>query len=227
MKKFVFVIGIIFLAFVFYSCDKNLIEEPFNDIELKSGKPENKGFDKWGFNWNAHHFNGYLINAVMGDYLYELMPFHKWQEGPYQGEGDTFIDKFGVKFGFFPINPNLLDCELVMQWNDALISKDGTYPVTFWDYSNWENSNGWITFHYKMNKKNEKWSSFQKLVAKRYTDYLEGKIWYDDNGNKIGLVTDWPTLILVKKVNIGNVPEEFMDSYNSPLAPGLGKYKTK
>ncbi|MCY1718949.1 hypothetical protein OU798_01260 [Prolixibacteraceae bacterium Z1-6] len=224
MKKSIYFLIVLAVAFIFAACEKDFDEEP--EMELKDAKIEKlTGFDQWGFNWNAHHFNGYLINAVMSDYLYELMPFYKWGEGPYEGEGVEFLDKFITEFGFFPLDPILLDCKLVMHWNDALINRDGTYPVVFWDYSNWENSNGWITFHFSMDKNGEKWSSFQKLVAKRTTDYLENEIWYDKNGDEIGLPTDWPTLIMVKKVNNGNTPYMFLDSYNSPLAPGLGKYK--
>ncbi|MDX8338729.1 hypothetical protein SLH46_06025 [Draconibacterium sp. IB214405] len=228
MKKSILLFVVCTLILVFAGCEKNFVEDPVDSLELKSGNSGNdklNGFDEWGFNWNAHHFNGYLMNAVMGDYLYDFMPFYKWNEGPYQGEGDEFIVKFVNEFGFFPIYPSLLDCKLVMHWNDALITKDGIYPVYAWDYSGWVDSNAWITFHYSMDKDGEKWSSFQKLVAQRATDYLEDGVWYNENDEAIGLASDWPTLILIKKVNTGNVPDMFMDSYNSPLAPGLGKYK--
>ncbi|HKJ79716.1 MAG TPA: hypothetical protein VKA10_09275 [Prolixibacteraceae bacterium] len=226
MKKFILFFSMLAIIIMFSACEQDLIDEPLTEMELKSAKPDKtKGFDVWGFNWNAHHFNGYLINAVMGDYLYDFMLFHKWTEGPYQGEGEEFLIKFVKEFKFFPFDPILLDCKLVMHWNDALISKEGEYPVTAWDHSNWENSNGWITFHYSMDNGNEKWSSFQKLVAKRSSDYFDNGIFYNEKGEEIGIVSDWSTLIVIKKVNTGNVPDMFMDSYNSPLASGLGKYK--
>ena len=90
MKRLVSITGMIFLLFVFFSCEKNFTEDPLNSIELKSGKHKNKGFDKWGFNWNAHHFNGSFYNVLLGDHMYSWAPWYKTP--PYLGV-DNIFDK--------------------------------------------------------------------------------------------------------------------------------------
>jgi hypothetical protein len=223
MKKRNLITGMIIMVLLSSSCQKELLDDPYMEPALKSGhNASEKGntFDEYGFNWKAHHFRGYLVNAVLGDYLYVDMPFYKWK--PYEGEGDSYIQEFINTFGFFMLHPALLDCQLVMHWNEALISREGVYPDT------WIDSNGWITFHFSMDKGDQKWSQFQKLVTIRSTDYLENGIWYDKNGKEIGMMSyDWNTLIIVKVVNTGNIPAFMYPEYNSALASGLGKYKIK
>lgn len=221
MKKQYVIYGLISALMLFTSCEKDLLMEPSSESSLKSASNASgklNTFDVYGFNWQAHHFNGYLVNAILGDYLYKDMPFHNWK--PYAGEGESFIQEFDNTFGFFMLPPALLDCELVMHWNDELISCEGVYPDT------WIDSNGWITFHYSMDIKGQKWSQFQKLVATRSTDYLENGIWYNKEGKEIGIMSyDWNTLIIVKVVSTGNVPAFMYPEYNSALSSGLGKYK--
>lgn len=221
MKKHYVIYGIITALVLFSSCEKDILDDPYMEPALKGAKnASNKltTFDAFGYNWQAHHFNGYLVNAVLGDYLYKDMPFHKWK--PYTGEGESFIQEFVSTFGFFMLPPALLDCQLVMHWNEAMISREGVYPDC------WIDSNGWITFHYSMDKEGEKWSQFQKLVASRSSDYVENGTWYNKDGKEIGMISyDWPTLVIIKVVNTGNVPAFMFPEYNSALSSGLGKYK--
>jgi len=220
MNAKLFIITLLIIGLALTSCENEMLQDFTADSSLKSKDTKLNRFDDWGFNWQAHHFNGYLVNAIMGDYLYRDMPFHKW--AVYQGEGDIFIQEFMDEFGFFLIPPALLDVNLVMQWNEALISSRGVYPES------WIDSDGWITFHFKKDLGEEKWSQFQKLVAKRTTDRLENGIWYNREGEEIGIASaDWETLIIVKVVNTGNVPSFMYPEYKSGMGAGLGKYKIK
>ncbi|MDU8885609.1 hypothetical protein RXV94_05520 [Yeosuana sp. MJ-SS3] len=213
------------VSFSFTSCDKDEIIKPEQEMELlssKANKDKLTGVDEWGFNFQAHHFDNYLINAILGDPAFANFPHYK--QTIYNGEGISFWNDLISDYDYIPymMPVDLLDCKLIMHWNEGLLSKDGIYPDT------WIDSNGWITFHFKMNKDGEKWSYFRKLVSSRSTDYMADGIWYDQYGNEIGVQSyDWPTLIITQIVNTGDVPFFFDQTYTSPYGPGFGKYKLK
>ena len=222
MKRSIFLSSILALFIVFTSCDKSSLDEA---IELNNGTNEsllkantNKGFNAYGFNWNAHHFNGILFNAIVGDYLYNDMFFGDWE--PYKGNDEEYLEKYPLAV-YLPWDYRHIN--LVMHWNQALISREGIYP------EEWINSNGWITFHYSgMDEDGNRWSQFQKWVAAKSTDYfLEGK-WYNMDDEEIGIYYPDPTfekLVLIQVVNTGNIHPDFFEPYKNSSSSGIGKYK--
>jgi predicted DNA-binding protein (MmcQ/YjbR family) len=237
MKKLVFIIAIIVLGLMFTDCEKDFVEDPANDLGLKSSKNDKlTGFDEWGFNWNAHQFNGYLINMMLGDHYFE--GWAHYQQHVYDGEGIEFWNMLQATYGYFhflmPVE--LLDAKLNAHWNNGLISKNGVYPAT------WLNSDAWISFKYSGNDGNEHWSHFRKLVATKTGDYLDKQdtngdgivdmnddlgTWYNADGEEIGFESAyWPELIVVQVINTGNVPPFFYAEYVSPWGPGYGHYKS-
>ena len=229
MKQLYVLIGLTLVFMAFTSCETDQMTAPENVTTLdqaafKNSKADKKmtGFDQWGYNWNAHHFNGYLINAVLGDFLFIDYPHYQYP--PYKGEGMPYWDELVGYFDYFVyfMPPELLDCKLVMHWNEKLISNEGVYP------EKWMDSNGWITFHFMYDKDKEKWSHFRRMVAARSTDYVENGMWYNKDGTELGVATDvWPELIINQVINTGDVPYLFYrtDPYRSPYSPGYGKYK--
>ncbi len=215
---------------MFTACEKDFIEDPVSDLELKSGKKTKlTGFDQWGYNWNAHQFNGYLINAWFGD---EMDPEAEWykKDPPYNGDWE----------GYAADHPEVLDYDfyyygnmtLVMHWNEACISSEGVYQYPIRD------TDAWITFHYKAGEGKTRWSQFQKFVAVKSTDVLEvyyadpntgdpvlGE-WFSEEGESVGQYYLWPDRALVQVVNTGNVPEGMLMGYKGPLGPGIGSYKS-
>ena len=210
---------------LFAACQSDTIDD---SMELyKSDAPEltaaksssvmGKGFNAYGFNWNAHHFNGNMLNVFFSDTMFQEMFFYGWD--PYTGDDAEFLAKYPVAeylpfWGFRHFN-------LVMHWNEACISRDGIYPETWFD------SNAWITFHYSGELNGSRWSQFQKYVAARSTDYKQDGKWYNENDEEIGLMNDWGDLILIQVTNTGELPEIFYDSYVNPYSSGIGAYKTK
>lgn len=221
MKKCLFLSSILALFMVFASCDKSTIDETmelnsFNEeqSELLLKANRSKGFDEYGYNWNAHHFNGILFNAIVGDYLYNDAFFGEWE--PYIGNDAEYLEKYPAAV-YLPWDYRHIN--LVMHWNEALISREGVYP------DEWINSNGWITFHYSGGDGATKWSQFQKMVAAKSTDYyLEGK-WYNEKDEEIGIYSTWEELILIQVVNTGDVHPDFFEPYQNPSSSGIGKYK--
>lgn len=243
MKKIILLIGIVALLLAFSSCEKDFIEEPIDNTELKSAKTDKvTGFNEWGYNWNAHHFNGILMNAIIGDNLYNGAFFGDWE--PYLGDDETYINNHpGIQVTpeFYLPGANELpfwlfrNVKLVMHWNESLISREGVYPVPL---DNWIDTDAWITFHYSgIDENGKRWSQFQKMVSREPTDKhgelitdLFGNksgIWYNEQDEQIGVYNNWEQLIMIQVVNTGNVPTElgFFAPYKSPEKQGLGTNK--
>jgi len=221
MKKNIILTVVLALFISVTSCNKSDLDESIelNNFNEKSSdlllKSNNKGFDAYGYNWNAHHFNGILFNAIVGDYLYNEEFFGDWE--PYTGNDEEYLEKYPLAV-YLPWDYRHIN--LVMHWNEALISKDGIYP------KEWFDSNGWITFHYSgMDEDGKRWSQFQKMVAAKSTDSYSNGIWYDMNGNEIGVYSTWDELILIQVVNTGNIHPDFFAPYVNPSSSGIGKYK--
>jgi len=221
MKKNIILTVVLALFISVTSCNKSDLDESIelNNFNEKSSdlllKSNNKGFDAYGYNWNAHHFNGILFNAIIGDTLYEELFGFMY---PYSGDDAQYIEDFNFADGlpFWGYR----ELYLVMHWNEALISREGVYP------EKWIDSNGWITFHYSgMDEEGNRWSQFQKMVAAKSTDNYSNGIWYDMNGNEIGVYSTWDELILIQVVNTGNIHPDFFAPYVNPSSSGIGKYK--
>ncbi|WP_320110398.1 hypothetical protein [Draconibacterium orientale] len=226
MKKSILIVVVITIAFAFSGCEKDFVEEPIGNIELKSGNSGNDkltGFDQWGYNWNAHQFNGYLINSWFGDELYPEADWYK-QMPPFEGDVEAYLqahpETAGYPFWMYG------DMKLVMHWNEACITTEGVYQYPILD------SEAWITFHYSQGEGKNKWSQFQKYVAAKssYTldmlDPVNGfGIWYTEEGEEVGYYYLWPDRVLIQVQNAGNIPTYLLETYKSPLFPGLGKHK--
>jgi hypothetical protein len=225
MKKLVFLVAIIVVGLMFTACEKNFVEDPANDLQLKSSKNDKlTGFDEWGFNWNAHQFKGYTINMMFGDHFFMYYPHYK--KYVYKGEGPDFWDMVVSEFSYFPMlmPGELLESKLLCRWNEALISSEGEYPA------GWMDTDAWIVFNYSGEIEGKHWKSMRKLVAAKSTDQLVEGVWYNEQGDEIGLdALFWTDLIVVQVVNNGEVPPFpfFYSDYNSPNGPGYGEYKLK
>jgi hypothetical protein len=218
----IFLFGLLLLS----SCSKESIDDTLylnqiqeTELTAKNSKIIDAGFNEYGFNWNAHHFNGILFNAIVGDNLYNDLFFGDWE--PYTGNDEEYLTKYPLAV-YLPWDYRHIN--LVMHWNEALISKEGIYP------DDWIDSNGWITFHYSgMDEDGNRWSQFQKWVTAKSTDYiLDGK-WYNMNDEEIGIYysldTAYEKIVLIQVVNSGNIHPDFFNPYVNTTSSGLGKYK--
>ncbi|TLX77035.1 hypothetical protein E9993_04960 [Labilibacter sediminis] len=219
------------LLMLFAACEKDNIYEPLPaSSELKTSKTDkakHTGFDQWGYNWNAHHFRGYLMNAWFGDEMYPDAPWYK-KEPPFDGNVEAYQEAHPevLEYPFWIYG----DMEVVMHWNETSISKNGVYNENILD------SDAWITFHYSQGENENRWSQFQKFVAAKKNDEKVIYVW-DDNGNPVygewfsqegellGLYYLWADRILIQVVNTGNLPNGFLPTYKGPLGQGIGKYK--
>jgi len=227
MKKFIYISTIFTLILVFASCSNEIIEDPINTVDMKSLFTKNNdkltGFDEWGFNFTAHKFNSYLINAMLGDPAFEGMPHYRQPGLVYHGEGLIFWENLMVQYPYFAemMPPGLLDCKLEMKWNEAAFSKDAVYPPT------WNDTGAWFLFKYKMNTENEHWVHVRKFICISRGDELIDGIWYNSEGQEIGIKSYyWPDQLIIKQViNTGEnpwVPWAMPNDYVCPNWVGFG-----
>ena len=222
-KHFITII-FLFSLLILSGCSKESIDDTTDltqiqetELAAKNNKNISSGFNEYGFNWNAHHFNGILMNVFFSDPMFEGAPFYGMP--PYTGDDDDYLNN----------NPEAADLpfwiwnyrhvNLVMHWNEALISREAVYNMP------WFNSTAFITFHYSGGEGDTRWSQFQKMVAAKETDnFLEGK-WYNKNEDEIGIASGYVDLVLISVTNTGVIPNNFYDEYHNLLSSGLGKYK--
>ncbi len=226
MKRIFSYLLLLLLAIAFAACEKDLVEEPVMDLK-KASVEKNNGFDQWGYNWHAHQFNGYLMNAWFGDELYPDAPWYK-KEPPFDGDILAYQEAHPevLDYPFWGYG----DMKVIMHWNDACISRQGEYRNPILD------SEAWITFHYSQGEGVNKWSQHQKFVAAKSSYTLEVDFyddsgepvlgrWYTAEGDLVGLYYLWPDRVLIQLQNAGNIPGYLLTTFKSPICPGLGKYK--
>ena len=143
MKKIAFLLT--FSILFMFSCSIDGIEtneqlqtnESEIDILYKNdfNTKKQSGFDEWGFNFTAHQFNSYLINALLADPAFDWAPWYRIEGLVYNGEGEEFWNNLIAEYpDFVYMMPSgLLDCKFEMKWNEAALSSEGIYPPTWND----------------------------------------------------------------------------------------------
>ena len=231
MKNLPFIFALFFLVAFSFSCDEESEIEPIvqsTDTEISSMAADNGkylGFDEYGLNINAQVFKGYLINMMFTDPAFAGMPHYGYR--PYNGEGQPFWEELVAQYPYFVyfMPGDLINCEVRIRWNNGIMDRDGVYPLS------WVDSDGWIVFDYIMRADGEDWTQTRKLVSSRSTDYLEEGIWFNEEGQEIGMASYyWPELIITSVKNDGYnpwIPAVMPPDYKAPYGNGYGKYRTK
>ena len=227
MKNFILLSATFVLFLFFTSCNTEALDETNSLLTSENSKTtkskSNAGYDAWGFNFKAHNFKSYLINAMLGDPAFEGMPHYRKPGVVYLGEGQVFWDNLVAEYPYFVniMPPGLLDCKMEMKWNDALLNSEGVYPPT------WNDTGAWIMFKYKMNTESEKWNHIRKFVCISEGDELIDGIWYNSDGQEIGMESYyWGDSLIIKQViNTGDnpwVPYAMPPDYLCPNWVGFG-----
>lgn len=198
MKK-VFVIILVFglaismAKFAFAQC--TTIQD--GTLLRSDGYPIVLGYDEWGYNYEAHMFNGGYCDAYRDatwcqDYK-DIDLIMKWN--------DAWL---GNK-----------DCDY-----DGLLDRHLGYP-------SYIGSGAWLTNHQsgkvEVKGKMRKWTYFVKIIAvPSDADNIDG-IWYDANGMEIG-PSIWGQFAIIQEVL--NDPSSGAHGilYKSSVGPGFGQF---
>lgn len=162
------------------------------------------GFDEWGYNYQAHIFNG----------PYAYYDRHYDPENP-----DS--------------NDQYIDVRLVMKWNDAWLSnkdRDGDTELDrHYGYDSYIGSGAWETNHQSEtyigeDGKKHHWTYFVKIIAVPADATNVGGTWYGADGTEIGPVI-WGAFAIIQQVYNDPYGGYHGIEYLSPAGPGFGKWK--
>ncbi len=161
------------------------------------------GYDEWGYNYQAHLFNGMYCD------------YH-----PYYRPGGAGHEWCQANYG---------DVNLVMKWNDAWLSNKDCDDDGLLDrhhgHESYIGSGAWETNHmwgtYEQDGTLCEWDYFVKIVAAPADAYQDGGVWYAADGTEIGPVI-WGSFAIIQEVE--NDPCAGIEGiqYLSPDHPGFG-----
>ena len=174
------------------------------------GEPIPVGYDIYGYNYQAHMFNGSYANVYLGRDGYP----------PYEGDDEAYLEENPLAEKHWTWQYR--DVQLIMKWNDAWLSNkdcdnDGRLDRHY-GYDNYVGSGAWETNHMWGNDGGDKWSYFTKIVAAPVDATKAGGIWYTTDGTEIGPVI-WGEFATIQEVESG-----LGATYVSPAGPGFGKW---
>jgi hypothetical protein len=169
-------------------------------------QPLETGYDIFGYNYQAHLFNGYYCNVYLGGAGFP----------PYDGDSESYLaaNPGAESHWAWPYR----DIWLNMKWNDAWLSNrdcDGDGKLDrYYGFPSYIGSGAWLTNH----QKGEDWVWFTKIVAAPSDAYNVGGIWYTADGTEIGPVI-WGSFATIQEVESG-----LGATYVSASGPGFGQY---
>jgi|APSaa5957512535_1039671.scaffolds.fasta_scaffold34750_2 hypothetical protein len=236
MKKLMIVFGCLMLVLVFSSHvmagkggvkgsnNSNVVCTTIQDGVLTYspghylyGQPIPTGYDPYGYNYQAHMFNGSYANTY---FAREGFP-------PYDGDDATYLAS----------NPSAetkwywayRDVDLMMKWNDAWLSnKDCNADGSLDRSSPYIGSGAWITNHMSGTYNKCKWVYFTKIVAvpadANRVGLGDGGTWYAADGTEIG-ISIWGSFATIQTVENDPCAGINGKQYGSPVGPGFGKFK--
>jgi len=165
------------------------------------------GYDEWGYNYQAHMFNGDYCDYRRGELICPT----------YDDDLELWVDVGEV--------------DLMMKWNDAWLSNkdcdDDDLLDRHYGYISYKGSGAWLTNHMsgkvEVSGKLRKWTYFIKIVAVPLNaNEVEG-IWYDANGIKIG-PSIWGPFAIIQELYNDPASGAHGILYKSPAGPGFGIY---
>jgi len=230
MKKFLVVLFILALACTAVaqkgknapSCDTIQSGEIlYSATHYLAGQPLTTGYDPFGYNYQAHMFNGSYFNAYAGGAGFP----------PYEGDDVAYLaaNPTAANHWAWPYRND----DVSMKWNDAWLSNmdcddDGKldrHP----GFASYIGSGAWETNHQSGtyvddNGKECHWTYFVKIVAVPADASLVNGTWYNANGTEIG-PDIWGEFAIIQEVSNDTCAGIHGLQYRSPAAPGFGIYK--
>lgn len=157
------------------------------------------GFDEWGYNYQAHLFNGYYCesyqNAAWCLPYADVQLSMKWNDAWLSNQ----------------------DCD-----GDNLLDRHSGFP-------SYIGSGAWLTNHQSGEYYDEdgnlcKWNYFVKIVAAPSDAFKNDQsVWYTADGEEIGEVI-WGEFAIIQEVSNDPCAGEHGAQFISPVGPGLGKF---
>lgn len=198
MKKlFVFILAFGFMAITANSALSECTIIQDGVLMTTDGRIIETGYDEWGYNYQAHMFNGGYCDAyrdaVWCQPYKDIDLMMKWN--------DPWLSN--------------KDCD-----SDGLLDR-------YYGYDSYIGSGAWLTNHQsgkvEVNGKLRKWTYFVKIVAAPTNAYKEGGYWFTAEGIEIGPEI-WGAFAIIQQVSNDPSLGEHGIVYKSPAGPGFGIY---
>jgi hypothetical protein len=159
------------------------------------GNPLVLGYDQFGYNYQAHMFNGRYCDydRVIGGQYCDVSLIMKWNDAWLSNKDCTGDGKLDRHYGY-----------------DTYIGSGA-----------WETNNQSGT--YEDEGKTCKWTYFVKIIAVPSDAYEEGGYWYTADGVEIGPVI-WGSFAVIQRVYNDPCGGFHGIEYLSPAGPGFGKW---
>lgn len=165
------------------------------ELEASDGSIIEVGYDQWGYNYQAHMFNGKYCDAYRDA---------SWCQ-PYKE--DNLMMKWN-------------DAWLSNKDCDGDGSLDRHYGFT-----SYIGSGAWLTNHmsgvYEENGETCKWNYFVKIIAAPADGYTGNGYWYAADGTEIGPII-WGSFAVIQEVSNDPCTGDHGLFYKSPDHPGFG-----
>lgn len=178
-------------------------------------EPLQTGYDPYGYNYQAHMFNGLYCNAYLGK---DGLP-------PYEGDDEAYLaENPSAEFKWYWPYRNT---QLMMKWSDEWLSnkdcnEDGKLDRGYSCDPVIANSSAcegaWLTNHQAGGKGKDHWTYFVKIITPPEDAVKMGDVWYTADETEIGPAI-WGAFAVIQRVSSG-----VGATYVSPAGPGLGKY---
>jgi hypothetical protein len=179
------------------------------------GQPLKPGFDIFGYNYQAHLFNGSYANAYLG------------RDGfpPYEGNDLDYLTAHPSAEAkwYWPYRTVTLG----MKWNDAWLSNmdcsgDGALD-RYYGFLSYIGSGAWETNHMSELVDGVHWTSFTKIVAVPADATNSGGTWYTAGDVEIGQDI-WGAFAIIQDLYNDPALGFHGIQYKSPASPGFGAY---
>jgi len=167
-------------------------------LKTSDGVVITTGYDEWGYNYQAHIFNGKYCDAYRNA---------AWCQ-PYVN------DDLEMKWNDAWLSNS--DCN-----NDGLLDRH-------YGYLNYRGSGAWLTNHQKgtyldSKGKKQRWTYFTKIVAAPADAVLTAGTWFTADGTEIGPVI-WAEFVTIQEVYNDTGTGEHGVFYLSPYSAGFGRF---
>jgi len=156
------------------------------------------GYDEWGYNYQAHIFNGKYCDAYRNA---------SWCQ---QWANDDLEMKWNDAW------LSNKDCD-----GDKLLDRHFGFPTYI-------GSGAWLTNHQKgiypdNNGKRQRWTYFVKIIAAPADAILNGNVWFAADGTEIGPVI-WGEFAIIQEIYNDTGTDDHGVLYLSPYSAGFGKF---
>lgn len=165
------------------------------ELKASTGESLTTGYDQWGYNYQAHIYNGLYDNYLRPD--------------PPVTEGDTRLQ---MKWNDAWLSNKSCD-------GDNLLDRHYGYPTYIGSGAWLTNHQSGLT------PDGERWTYFVKIVAAPADAYKDGGNWYMADGAEIGPVIWGAFAIIQQVSNDPSLGEHGLLSKSPACPPGFGFYK--